>query len=390
MRVAAVSARSPRQSSHLGLPLTLATGVALLFLAFAFWGFWTNFVQAAGVDFISFWAAGRLVLAGHPAAAYDINVHRSVEHAIVPHVGLLPFPYPPPFLIFVTPFALIPFRWAFVAWIAMTAAFYAATSKRFAPLAYSFANPPVLVDFMIGQTGFLTTGIFLGGLALLPCAPFAGGAVLGLLVIKPQLAALLPIALIAGREWRAIAGGVVTVIVAFALAVALFGIASYQGFFEILPHYVGYMRHNSWNWVELASPFAFLRYIRVPPGPALIVQTGIAVCAALVTAVAWARAWPEKVSILAAASLLISPYLLTYDALLLIVPAAWFIEQKRWWLVALLWLLCALPVVHFYWLYEGPNTIPLAAIISIAVLTAAHFKRQTADPGTSAKGFQTI
>jgi hypothetical protein len=356
------------QSSKLGLPLTLATGIALLFVAFAFWGFWTNFVEAAGVDFISFWSAGHLVLTGHPAAAYDIDLHRSVEQTIVTRVGLLPFPYPPPFLILVTPFALIPFRWAFVAWVAITAAFYAVTARRFAALPYAFANPPVLVDFMIGQTGFLTTGILLGGLALLPNAPFAGGAMLGLLLIKPQLAALLPIALIAGREWRAIAGGAASFTLAVVAAFLLYGMDSYRGFFAILPHYVGYMQHNSWNWVELASPFAFLRYVGVPAAPALVAQTVIALCAALATAVAWARGWPEKIAILSAATLLISPYLLTYDALLLIVPAAWFIKQKRWLLVGLLWLLCALPVVHFYWLYEGPNTIPLAAIASLWVL----------------------
>lgn len=370
----------------LGLPLTLTTGVALLFLAFALWGFWTNFVEAAGVDFISFWAAGRLVLAGHPAAAYDINLHRSVEQAIVSHVGLLPFPYPPPFLIFVTPFALIPFRWAFIAWIAITATFYGVAAKRFAPLSCAFANPPVLVDFMIGQTGFLTTGIFLGGLALLPGAPFAGGAVLGLLLIKPQLAALLPVALIAGREWRAVAGGAVSCIAAISAAFALFGMDAYQGFFAILPHYVSYMKHNSWNWVELASPFAFLRYIGVAPSVALGIQVAIAAGAALVTAMAWWRSWPEKVAILAAATLLVSPYLLTYDALLLIVPAAVFLKQRRWSILLLLWLLCALPVVHFYRLYEGPNTIPLAAILSIALLCAGSERRITGDTSVDLKG----
>jgi hypothetical protein len=390
MQVASVSAGGPHQSSKLGLPLTIATGAALLFTAFALWGFWTNFVEAAGVDFISFWAAGRLVLAGHPAAAYDISLHRSVEQAIVPHVGLLPFPYPPPFLIFVTPFALISFRWAFVAWIAITATFYAVTARRFTPLSYAFANPPVLVDFMIGQTGFLTAGILLGGLALLPSAPFAGGAILGLLLIKPQLAALLPVALIAGREWRAVAGGIVSVIIALAIALELFGIASYRGFIEILPHYVGYMRHNSWNWVELASPFAFLRYVGVQPVPALIVHASLAACAALLTALAWARNWPEKVAILATATLLISPYLLTYDAPLLIIPAALFIKQKRWSIVLLLWLLCALPVAHFYRLYEGPNTIPVAAILSIALLSSANLKRRTGEVRASGEGLQAI
>jgi hypothetical protein len=80
--------------------------------------------------------------------------------------------------------------------------------------------------------------------------------------------------------------------------------------------------------------------------------------------VAWLQNWSEKVGILAAASLLISPYLLTYDALLLIIPAAYLIKRRHWWALLLLWSLCALPVLHFYDLYQGPNTIPLAALFA--------------------------
>jgi alpha-1,2-mannosyltransferase len=373
MRAKAAVDEGRSQTKRLGLPRTIATGFALLFIAFGLWGFWTNLLKAAGVDFISFWAAGRLTLAGHASAAYDIALHRKIEQAIVPHVGLLPFPYPPPFLIIVTPFALLPFTWAFVAWVVITGSIYAWSSKRFAPLSFAFANPPALVDFMIGQTGFLTTGLFLFGLGLLSSAPFTAGAILGLLLVKPQLALLLPVAMLGGREWRAIAGAVMSSVGALLTGVFFFGIDAYRGFLEILPHYTGYMRHNSWNWVELASPFAFLRYININPAAALVAQSVIAAGATLVTYFAWSRRWPEKFAILAAASLLMSPYLLTYDTLLLIVPAAYFLELRRWWTVGLLWLLCALPVAHFFKLYEGPNTIPLAGLASVGLLTAPHF-----------------
>jgi hypothetical protein len=109
----------------------------------------------------------------------------------------------------------------------------------------------------------------------------------------------------------------------------LFGIDAYRGFLEILPHYVGYMRQGSWNWVELASPFAFLRYVGVGAPAALIAQAFIAAGATAITFIAWWRIWEEKVGILAAATLLMSPYLLTYDALLLIVPAIFSV-----WLLA--------------------------------------------------------
>ena len=268
-----------RRSRPMGLPRTVATGMALLSIAFAVWGFWTNFVEPAG----SFWAAGRLALSGHASAAYDIAVHRQIEQAIVPSVGLLPFPYPPPFLMIVAPFALAPFGWAFVAWVVSTCIFYAASAKRFAAWPYALANPPALVDFLIGQTGFLTGGIILLGLGLLQSAPFAAGAILGLLLIKPQLAVLLPVAMLAGREWRAIAGAMLSFFAMIAAGLLLFGLEAYRGFLEILPHYVGYMRHNSWNWGELASPFALLRYFGVAPAAALAAQAVVAAAAALLT-----------------------------------------------------------------------------------------------------------
>jgi hypothetical protein len=370
---AVVEGRS--QKDRLGLPRTIATGFALLFVAFGLWGFWTNILKPIGVDFISFWAAGRLTLAGHPSAAYDIGLHRKIEQAIVPHVGLLPFPYPPPFLMVVTPFAALPFSTAFAAWVVLTCAFYWLSAKRFAPWPYAIANPPALVDFLIGQTGFLTTGLFLFGLTLLPSAPFAAGAILGMLVIKPQLALLLPVAMLAGREWRAIAGAVISSTVMLLAGLVLFGFDAYRGFFEILPHYVEYMRNNRWNWVEFASAFAFLRFIGVPAAVAFTIQIIISVIAASVTAIAWFRRWDERVAILAAASLLVSPYLLIYDALLLIIPAGYWIAHKQWWPVGIVWLLCALPVMHFYDLYEGPNTIPLAALFSVGFLSIPHLTR---------------
>ena len=375
MQAAAADEMRLPAARRLGLPRTIATGLGLLSVAFGLWGFWTNFVEPAGVDFISFWAAGRMVLAGHASAAYDIELHRHIEQSVVPTVGLLPFPYPPPFLMIVTPFALAPFGWAFVAWIAITSVFYVLSAKRFLPWPYALANPPALVDFLIGQTGFLTGGLFLIGLGLLSAAPFTAGAILGLMLIKPQLAVLLPVAMLAGREWRAILGAILSSSIALAAAFLLFGPDAYRGFVEILPHYVGYIRHNSWNWVELASPFAFLRYVGVAPAAALTLHMLIAATAAAATFIVWWRNWEEKFAVLAAATLLMSPYLLTYDALLLIIPVGFFIERKCWWAIATIWLLCALPVIHFYGLYDGPNPIPVAALLSIALLARHHLNR---------------
>jgi hypothetical protein len=285
----------------------------------------------------------------------------------------MPFPYPPPFLLLVTPFALASFPVAFALWDVVMGVFYAVAGRRVAPLPYVLANPPVLPAAMIGQSSLLTGGILIFGLTLVGTAPFAAGAVLGLMIIKPQLALMLPVAMLAGRQWRVIGGAVVSSSLALLVALVVLGIDSYAGFFAILPTYVAYMREARWDWGELASAFAFLRYFGVGSSAALIVQAVIALAAAAITAIAWARDWKEKVPVLAAATLLATPYLFTYDAVLLLIPAGVLIREGRLWSLTLLWVLTGLPVLTGYDLYSGPNTIPLACILSIVLMIAPRF-----------------
>jgi hypothetical protein len=373
-------------NGRLGWPITIATGVSLLFLAYMVWAFWINLTHPQGVDFISFWAAGKMVLDGRALQAYDIAAHWLVEQAVVPDVGLLPFPYPPPFLAFVTPFALMPFGISFAIWVILTALLYAFAAKRVAPLPYAFATPPALVDLLIGQTGLLTGGLLIFGITMMESAPFAGGALLGLLIVKPQFALMLPVAALAGRKWRVILGALVSSLTALAIGLALFGFEAFRAFLAILPHYLAFIKHSGWNWVELASPFASARYVGIAEGPALVIQSAFALAAAAVTWIAWRRDWNEKVPILAAATLLGSPYLLTYDAAILIVPAGYFIARRRWWSVGPIWLLAALPVAHFFKLYEGPNTIPLAAAASLWLMARPHLRRPHGGPASVPAG----
>jgi hypothetical protein len=355
-------------SSRLGWPLTLASAFALTIVSFTVWGFGTMVFHPKGVDFVSFWAAGRMVAEGHAVQAYDILAHRRVELAVAPDTGLMPFPYPPPFLALMAPLAILPFALAFIVWVLLTGGLYAASARRLAPLPYVLANPSVLVDAMIGQTGLLAGALIIAGAIALAETPFAGGVLFGLMIFKPQLAVMLPVALLAGRQWRAIAGAALSSISLVLLGLILFGPSAYAGFFHMLSHYAGYLRQARWNWIELASPFAFARYFGVPQSISLGIQLICAFAAASLTWAAWWQNWQTKIPILACATLLASPYLFTYDAVLMIVPAACFLAERRYWLAGFLWLLCALPVAHFFDLYQGPNTIPLAAGGSLILL----------------------
>jgi hypothetical protein len=339
------------------------TGFAILFVILAVWSAIANLISPSGVDFLSFWAAGRLVLSGHPELAYNIASHGAVEDTIAHIGGLMPFPYPPPFLAIVTPFAAPPFGIAFILWVAITATFFALATRRAAPLSFAFGNTPAAIDFMIGQNGFLICGIFILGLSLISNMPFVAGAVLGLMILKPQLALLLPVAMLAGREWRVIAGAIASVSAVLVLGLILFGFKSYQGFWDILPFYVDLLRHHKLPWNELASPFALARFAGIPQTPALIIHTVIALVATALTARAWWLKLDERVPILATATMLIPPYFFTYDALLIVVPMGWLYWHKQHpYVLAASWVCCFIPIITYFSPWLGPNFISLAAI----------------------------
>ena len=351
-----------------------ATGFAILFVLCAIWGWWLGYAQPRSVDFLSFWAAGRLALHGKAALAYSVVWHNGMEQTAAPIKGLLPFPYPPPFLLFVTPFALFSYWTALALWVAVTGTLYVVTVRKFAPLPYSLAHPAVTVNSWIGQNGFFTCGIFASGLNALRVSPFAGGAIFGLLITKPQLAALVPIAFVAGRQWVAIAGAALSALFLLAISAALFGLQSYAAFFNVLPHQAAAISDGLVPWNELASVFALCRFLGISKQSAFVFQAIAALGAAAATWRAWTLRIDARGPVLAAASLLVSPYLLTYDLLLLIIPLGRLVRnQKHPAAAVLVWILCLLPIVSYSGLYKGPNTIPLAAIICLWLLQRSEF-----------------
>jgi len=66
-------------------------------------------------------------------------------------------------------------------------------------LSLALAFPGTFQNFIQGQNGFLSAALLGGGLVILERFPLTGGMLLGALSYKPHLAALIPVALLAGR-----------------------------------------------------------------------------------------------------------------------------------------------------------------------------------------------
>lgn len=336
------------------LILTLPAGLFAGLIAVACW---INLTRPALVDFISFWHASGLILQGKAAAVYAIQPSWVGE--------LMPLAYPPPFLLFIAPLGLASLGVAFTLWVAVTGLFYVLASR--AGFRLALANPAAAYTGMVGQNGFLTAAIMLQAAHWLRSRPLLGGALFGLMIIKPQLALLVPLALAAGGYWRAFLAAAVSSITLLVLAALVFGLDAYRGAFDVMPQYAAFLEQGRWPWNQLASVFAFMRWLGASRSMALAVHAAVAVFAAAMVWRAWRQDWEAKVPVLAAAALLISPYLFSYDAPLLIAPLAW-LAARRPAVAAAVWILALPPLFASFGLYSGPNTLPIAVLVSLLAL----------------------
>ena len=311
----------------------VGTAMAILVILVAIAEFFWNAANPTDRDFVSFWGAAQLALAGDPAAAYNQAKLHAVQTATVTFVNGdgMPFPYPPIFLLLVMPLGLLPFAISLALWSAATFAIYFVLIRRMFPnsgwLAAAF--PPVFINAAIGQNAFVTASIFIGGMLLLQRRPFAAGLLLGCLVIKPQLGLLLPIAFLAARQWRAIAGAALSALGLLALGTVVFGLAATEAWLAQMPLYVTIGRDGLVGWHKMASVYAALRQAGAGLELAFAGHLLVAAAAALLV---W-RVWRSdsdataKAGILAAATLLASPYLFPYDAVLLVVAFFWLAQR---------------------------------------------------------------
>ncbi len=348
----------------------------LLALAMLFAGvtaLWVNLFHVYQTDFISYWAASVLTLEGRPAAAYDVAIHAAVQAELVKFEGLMPFPYPPPFLFLLLPFGLLPYPVASALWIGLTFAFYLAVAKRVWPgsAMLAVAYPAVLANFIIGQNGFLTAALMIGGLSLIGKRPFVAGLVLGCLLVKPQLGILLPLALLAAGQWRVIAGAATSTLGLLLLGAIAFGLDSYRALFDLMPIFGPILSEGLSGWHKLGSVYASLRLAGLSSDVAWLLHILVAAAAALQVWQTWRADCPPaaKGAVLAAATFLISPYLYHYDSLILVIPFFWLLgdgADRR--LLAALWCIPLVSLAQSWGYNETVNLMPLLPITLLVMI----------------------
>ena len=287
-------------------------------------------------DFVNVWAAGKMVLDGHPSLAYDWNLQKQVELALLKQdfIGYFAWHYPPPFLFVASLLATFPYAAAFVGWVSASILPYLAVMRaivgRGFGLVLAVAFPMVLNNALVGQNGFLTAALIGGTLCLMPTRPVWSGICLGLLTYKPQYGVLFPLVLIAASEWRVFFAAAVTAVALAAASWVAFGTASWQAFFHWMPMFSqAFLSEGKATWWKLQSVLSLVRYCGGTEQLAWICQWIVSLTVAIVLVLMWRSPkvrYELKAASLAIGTMLITPYLFMYDMMVLAIPVAYLVR----------------------------------------------------------------
>jgi hypothetical protein len=193
-------------------------------------------------------------------------------------------------------------------------------------LLLALATPAVFINTIAGQNGTWTAALFGGGLGLLNRRPMLAGGLLGLLVFKPQLAILIPVALAAGRHWRALAAAAVTAAALLAVSALWFGTdiwINYIRLVELLRRLI--LEEGTGVWYRFVSVFVAARRLGVPVETTYLVQGIATVLAGIAVALVWFRDAPAgiKNAVLLLGTCLATPFLQDYDLVFGALAVAW-------------------------------------------------------------------
>jgi hypothetical protein len=337
---AALQAGAPTDPRRLiaviGLALFLAYGV---FLAGSFLqGTFARDTRGHGIpnDYANVWGAGRLVLEGRASEVYDSPTHHAKQEEGVGRAFDAKFPwhYPPPFLFAAALAAVLPFTWSMLAWLFVTGIPYAMTMRAIiggpAGVLFACGFPGALWTVTAGHNGFLWSALIGGALLKLDRNPAFAGMCLGLLTFKPQLGLLFPVVLVATGRWRVIAWAAATTLALAALSFTAFGATPWLKSSDTIA-LAGQLvlTDGVMGWGRLQSVFGLVRAFGGSETLATAVHVGFVAAGSVALCLLWrSRADDDlKAAALSLGVMLATPYLLSYDTVLLSVPAAFLIRD---------------------------------------------------------------
>ena len=225
-----------------------AAAAATVSAVYDLWLWLTNYLSDNfHNDFTFYFAAARVGVIHGGKYIYDLNLQQEQLDAIGSHITiaqLARYVSPPPLSWFVTVLTPLPYRPAYWIWSALlvTALVYAwyvaapaAGRSRVIFLVAAVGWLPVIYGLQLGQPALLV------GASVVMCyaflrdrQPIWAGAVLGFIVFKPQLAILVPAALLVAGRWRAFVASAVALATLVVLSLIDLGSHGVNAYLAIL------------------------------------------------------------------------------------------------------------------------------------------------------------
>jgi alpha-1,2-mannosyltransferase len=352
----------------------------LSFIALWLHGFPGTVTAPSANDFVSFYSAGKLTLAGTPALAYNQATHHLAEQQVVaPGVPYIFFFYPPIFLFLCAGLAKLPYFIAYVLFQSITLGLFTCVmrailqEKGWTWILPMLAFPAVLWTIGQGQNAFLTATLSGAATLLIDRRPLTAGLLLGLLCYKPHFGILVPVALAAGRHWRAFLAASFTIVVLIGLSIVLFGWETWHAYFIAFAGSSGIYTSGRIALAGMVTPFGGTLLLGFDVQHAYVVQVIATLSMVVLIALLWRHGVSQALrsASLLTATLLAVPVALIYDELLVLVAIAWIVREARVqgflpWEKTLL--LTIYPLSLVTWIVGRVWHVPLGPVIGLIVL----------------------
>ncbi len=358
-------------------------------------------------DFTIFYTAGKCILRGHGRQLYDRETQFAIQREFASEVkhreNALPFNHPPFEALLFAPLARLPYVSAYLVWaifnLALILGFWKLLRPRLPslhrllpglPLLAMFAFFPLMMALLQGQDSILL--LFLYGLAFLALATgraFVAGICLGLALFKFQLVLPFVLVLLLRRQWRAVAGFVITafgLLLVSAAVVGWNGVMAYPGFVLRLSRSGAQAGIYPRDMPNLRGLIEGALHIAGRPAALLIIALSIALVAlaALRWPVPTERAQPGRelmlgFSLCLTITIMASYHLLVHDLSLLMLPALLVAEAivagemvgpARRILAASLVVLFLTPLYAVLWFWLREMNLMVLAVAMFAAGTA--------------------
>lgn len=328
---------------------TLAAAYAAIFIYMYHAGMWLADANGHPLyqDFAELFAAGRQALHGMTGSIYNPTEFARVQDALfgAGHARFSVWPYPPIFFLVLAPLAVLPYLAAFTAWILTTLLGLVTVAylivRRRAAIALTLASPFTVWNVLAGYNGFLTAALLGAALLFLERRPVLAGMFIGCLTYKPQWGILIPVALIAAKEWRVFGSAAATTALLAGASVLAFGIAPWEAFpREVLAQAginlsldpgisnLGFDARAHWQYHQ--TIFGLVRALHGGAAASWLAQGLTTIGSAAVVWLVWRSPvrYALKAATLSAAVLVATPYAFAYDMAAIAVPVAFLARDQ--------------------------------------------------------------